>query len=100
MHSHMLDFKKRGSFIRNSWKKVKPNYGYYPAKIPVSRHLVEYVLAAIFYTAKTKPARWIVEHLPLSVVGPVFNVMRKKWKNFSKPTKRKGLLQTKFVVDK
>ncbi|PIR52683.1 coenzyme F420 hydrogenase, partial [Candidatus Peregrinibacteria bacterium CG10_big_fil_rev_8_21_14_0_10_49_10] len=36
MHGHMLDFKKRGSFIRNGWRKVQPDYGYRPAHIPRS----------------------------------------------------------------
>lgn len=98
MHGHMLDFKKRGSFIRNSWKKVKPEYGYRPAQIPFSRYLVEYILALVFATAKTKAARWTVEHLPISLVGPAFNVMRKNWKNLSKPAKRKGLKEMKFII--
>ncbi len=99
MHGHMLDFKKRGSFLRNSWKKVQPEYGYSPRKIDFSRQAVEYVLALIFAAAKTKVARWTIEHLPLSLVGPIFNFLRKRWKAFSKPTKRKGLSQMKFVVD-
>ncbi len=100
MHGHMLDFKKRGSFIRNSWKKVGPEYGYKPLDIPSSRRMVERVLQMIFLIAQSKMARWIVEHLPLSIVRPAFNVMRKKWKSFSKPTKRKGLMEMKFETDK
>lgn len=98
MHGHMLDFKKRGSFIRNNWRKVKPDYGYKPLKIHFSRYCIEAVLYCIFTIAKTKPARWVVEHLPLRIVGPLFNTTRKSWKSLSKPTKRKGLRQTKFVV--
>lgn len=98
MHGHMLDFKKRGSFIRNKWKKVRPEYGYEPASIPFSRHLIERILAVIFGIGKTRAARWMVEHLPLSIVGPIFNLLRKSWKNASKPTKRKGLREMKFVV--
>lgn len=99
MHGHMLDFKKRGSFIRNSWKNIQPEYGYSPQNIPFSRKLVEYVLFIIFAVAKTNGARWVVEHIPLSIVGPAFNFLRKKWKAFSKPAKRKGLRGTKFVVE-
>lgn len=98
MHGHMLDFKKRGSFIRNSWKKVQPEYGYRPVYIPFSRVLVEWCLRFLFAIGQTRAARWMVEYLPLSMVGPVFNVMRKTWKSTSKPTKRKGLREMKFVV--
>ncbi len=98
MHGHMLDFKKRGSFIRNSWKRVRPEYGYEPARIPASRRVVEWCLRAIFGVARTGIARRTVELLPLSVVGPAFNALRKGWKNVSKPTKRKGLREMAFVV--
>lgn len=98
MHGHMLDFKKRGSFIRNSWKHVQPDYGYRPAHIPVSRIAIEWCLRCFFWVGSLKIARWTVEHLPLTVVGPSFNALRKSWKAASKPTKRKGLKQTKFVL--
>lgn len=97
MHGHMLDFKKRGSFIRNTWKSVRPNYGYEPADIPASRMVIEWVLRLFFAIGHTGTARWMVEHLPLSLVGPVFNQFRKSWKAASKPTKRKGLKEMKFV---
>lgn len=98
MHGHMLDFKKRGSFIRNGWKKVRPDYGYRPAHIPVSRIIVEWFLRCIFGICRTQAARWTVEHLPLSIVGPVFNTLRKTWKSASKPTKRKGLREMEFLI--
>ncbi len=100
MHGHMLDFKKRGSYIRNHWKSVRPDYGYRPAKITAGRLAVEWVLACVFGIGRTRLARWIVEHLPLSIVGPVFNTLRKTWKNASKPTKRKGLREITFEVEK
>ncbi len=98
MHGHMLDFKKRGSFIRNGWKKARPDYGYSPENIPFSRYVVEFFLACIFSMARTKQACWVVEHLPLTIVGPLFNWFRKSWKGMSKPTKRKGLRETKFTI--
>lgn len=98
MHGHMLDLKKRGSFIRNSWKKAQPNYGYRPTHIPASRITVEWVLRTIFGIGQMKLARWTVEHLPLSIVGPCFNTLRKSWKNASKPTKRKGLSDMEFII--
>ena len=95
MHGHMLDFKKRGAFIRMQWRswlgKRRLDYGYRPAHIPLSRYLVEAVITAIFAIGRTPIARWMVEQLPLSVIGPLFNTLRKTWKNLSKPVKRKGL---------
>lgn len=96
MHGHMLDLKKRGSFIRNSWKKVQPEYGYVPEHIPTSRIGVEWVLRILFGIGQLRIARFTVEHIPLSIVGPCFNALRKSWKNLSKPTKRKGLRNMKF----
>lgn len=98
MHGHMLDFKKRGSFIRNSWKKVKPEYSYFPRHIPFSRKIVERLLQLVFVTASMAWSRWLVEHLPLRIVGPLFNTMRKYWKSVSKPTKRKGLREMEFIM--
>lgn len=98
MHGHMLDFKKRGSFIRNEWKERRPAYGYAPARIPASRRLVEWVLWALFTIGGTRMARRGVELLPLTLVGPVFNRMRLAWKAASRPTKRKGLKTMTFIV--
>jgi coenzyme F420 hydrogenase subunit beta len=99
MHGHMLDFKKRGSFIRNKWRHTEPNFGYRPTHIPASRYMIERVLWLIFAIGRKPFARWTVEHLPISVVGPCFNVLRKTWKNLSKPTKRKGLRNMQFTVE-
>jgi coenzyme F420 hydrogenase subunit beta len=100
MHGHMIDLKKRGSFIRNSWKPILPDYGYKPAHIPMSRKAVEHVLGTFFFIGRTRIARFTVERLPLSIVGPCFNTLRKSWKNASKPTKRKGLADMKFTTTK
>ncbi len=99
MHGHMLDFKKRASFIRNSWKKVRPEYGYRPESIPPSRIAVEWVLRLLFGIGRLPLARFLVEHLPIALVGPVFNTLRKTWKNASKPTKRKGLRNMQFIIE-
>ncbi|MDA0376355.1 MAG: Coenzyme F420 hydrogenase/dehydrogenase, beta subunit C-terminal domain [bacterium] len=99
MHGHMIDLKKRGSFIRNSQKPVAPDYGYKPTHIPASRKAVEHVLGTFFWIGRMPLARFVIEHLPLSIVGPCFNILRKTWKNASKPTKRKGLSEMKFTID-
>ncbi len=100
MHGHMLDFKKRGAFIRMDWQAAignrVPDYGYRPKSIPFSRKLIEAVISAIFAVCGTRLARRLVEFIPIGVIGPVFNTVRKTWKNASKPTKRKGLQQLDF----
>lgn len=102
MHGHMIDFKKRGAFIRLQWQKQQgkpiPTFGYRPEMISPVRQLVEAVISGSFAIGKLGIARWLVTKLPLSLVGPAFNWLRKTWKSLSKPTKRKGLAQTRFVV--
>lgn len=102
MHGHMLDFKKRGAFIRMEWRRARgkpaPKYGYRPQAIPFSRRLVEVVISGLFVLCGTRWARRAVEWVPLGVLGPLFNSLRKGWKNLSKPAKRRGLADTTFVV--
>ncbi|MFW5940741.1 MAG: Coenzyme F420 hydrogenase/dehydrogenase, beta subunit C-terminal domain [Chloroflexota bacterium] len=103
MHGHMIDFKKRGAFLRNRWRraagKAAPTYGYHPAHIPLSRRLVELVILSLFAVCGTAAARKVVEHLPLGVVGPLFDLLRRSWKGLSKPVKRKGLAHVPFELD-
>ena len=95
MHGHMLDFKKRGAFIRMGWRKATgkavPDYGYRPLDIPLMRKFAELFIASVFALCATRPARRLVEFIPLGVLGPTFNQLRKAWKRLSKPTKRQGL---------
>lgn len=95
MHGHMIDFKRRGGFIRNTWRRrlglAAPDYGFAVATVPLSRYAVEAVISTIFSLARTRPARKILESIPESVMGPLFNFLRLRWKQLSKPTKRKGL---------
>ena len=104
MHGHMLDFKKRGSFIRLNWRKALgkkvPEYGYYPKHIPLSRKFVEVIISSIFFIGSTGPARKIVEFIPISILGPFFNILRQSWKAISKPSKRKGLRDLEFEITK
>jgi coenzyme F420 hydrogenase subunit beta len=95
MHGHMLDFKKRGGWLRNQWRRktgrMAPDYGYAPAKVPLSRVIVEVFISSIFALGKTGFAQWLVSCIPESIIGPIFNNLRLGWKKASKPTKRKGL---------
>lgn len=95
MHGHMIDFKKRGAFIRNKIKffitGFSPDYGYKPKNISASRWFIEIIILTIFLLARTRLFRFILFYTPKWFVGPMFNFLRLSWKNISKPTKRKGL---------
>ena len=102
MHGHMLDFKKRGGFIRNRLRKLfgiySPSYGYKPKKIGFSRILVEIIISLIFRVGKTSIMRWLISKIPESYIGPIFNRLRLFWKGISRPTKRQGLSEYKVTL--
>lgn len=102
MHGHMIDFKKRGGFIRNRMRvwfgRKAPRYDIRPESIPGSRVMVELVVSALFLAGSTRLARWLVARFPEKVMGPVFNRLRLTWKSLSKPTKRKALGAMRMVV--
>ena len=104
MHGHMLDFKKRGGYIRNKWRKLigiySPDFGYKPAKITVSRVIIEIFISSIFFVGRTKSARCLISKLPESYIGPTFNYLRLFWKMLSRPTKRKGLREYEVIFKK
>ena len=100
MHGHMLDFKKRGAYIRISWSKALgakvPDYGLRPINIPRSRYAVEVFITGVILACQTRLARFAIELMPIAIVGPLFNMLRKTWKWLSKPTKRRALLDVAF----
>jgi len=100
MHGHMLDFKKRGSYIRMSWRKAMggkvPDYGLRPSNIPLSRYLVEFIISGVMLACQTRIARFAVGRVPLAIIGPLFDSFRKSWKWLSKPTKRRALYDLTF----
>lgn len=103
MHGHMLDFKKRGAFLRLERQARSglpvPQYGYRPAAIDRPRRRIEWVISTAFAVGRQPWARWAVGMLPLGIVGPAFDTLRKSWKAASKPTKRKGLAEVRFAVE-
>ena len=103
MHGHMLDFKKRGSFIRLTFQRLLGNkvplFGYRPADLTFLRKLVEIIVYLIFFISSMKISRKVSELIPIKILGPTFNFFRVYWKKMSKPTKRKGLLNLKFIID-
>ena len=103
MHGHMLDFKKRGSYIRNLFKRkfgmYAPDYGYRPAKISFNRILIEIIIIIIFFLGQTKIAHLLLEKCPEFLIGPFFNNLRLIWKKLSRPTKRKGLAEYEVKIN-
>ena len=102
MHGHMLDFKKRGSYLRNKWKRMlgmhAPENGYEPEKITLSRKFVEIIIAIIFLASRNTLSRFLISYVPEYIIGPIFNRTRLTWKAISRPTKRKGLSNLKIKV--
>lgn len=95
MHGHMLDFKKRGGYLRcqlrRFFRRPAPDYGYAPTHIACSRKIVEGIISSVFGLCRTRPARWLVCRIPEKWLGPFFNKLRLTWKALSRPTKRKAL---------
>lgn len=95
MHGHMLDFKRRGGYIRNRFRRwtgrPAPDFGMRPVPLPLSRVLVEMIISGIFAVCGTRIARGLLARIPERWIGPLFNRLRLFWKGISKPTKRKGL---------
>ncbi len=104
MHSHGLDFKKRGAFIRIAKRRAKglpvPDYGYEPTNIPESRKRFETTLGMMFAIFQSPFTIWVLEQLPISFIGWFFIRARNFWKKSTKSTKKGGLIDLKFVVAK
>ena len=102
MHGHMIDFKKRGSYIRNRMRRMfgrrAPDFGYKPASVGMKRIMVELVISAIFVLGKTRLLRLMLYLLPERIIGPLFNTLRLKWKKVSRKTKRQGLESYAVVI--
>lgn len=101
MHGHMIDFKKRGGYLRNRWRKITgraaPDYGVRPVPLGLSRVFTEIIISSIFCVCRTSFARWCMERVPERFLGPFFNRLRLAWKGLSKPVKRKGLRELRMV---
>ncbi len=100
MHAHMIDFKKRGAFLRLQRQarhgRPVPIYGYRPAAIPVSRRAVERLVGIFVWIGRH---RGLLRWLPPGAAGPLFAWIRRAWKAVSKPVKRRGLSATRFLIE-
>lgn len=95
MHSHGYDLKKRGTFIRIKYRKwfgkPVPDYGYQINGFTISRYFMEILINGLFLILGTSVARNLVEKLPPSFVGNIFEKTRTIWKKSTHKIKREDL---------
>ena len=100
MHSHMLDFKKRGAFLRMERRrrqgKAVPEYGFKPVGIAWQRRFFEQLIGLMFWICSWRESKWLVEHFPLKLTGRLFERARVLWKHLTWKTKRTGLGELGF----
>ncbi len=100
MHAHMLEFKKVGSFLRIEKLKKKgpvPQYDLEPVNVTFSRRLIEIIIGIIISFASINIIKSSFSFINSNFMGYLFQSLRKFWKHMSKPTKRKGLKNLKFI---
>lgn len=95
MHSHGYDLKKRGTFIRIRFRRMLgrdvPDYGYALTGFPVRRYAMELVIDVLFWLCSTRPARVLLETVPVAWTGRVFERARVLWKKATHDVKRADL---------
>lgn len=95
MHSHGYDLKKRGSFIRIRFRKMLrlpvPDFGYQVTGFSFTRYLMEILIDCMFLVLGTRIMRKIVEQIPPSFTGKIFERTRNIWKRATYSIKRNEL---------
>ena len=95
MHSHGYDLKKRGAFIRMSFRRMHggaiPDWGCEYPKITIKRYIMEIIVSSLFLLMGTRIARFTIELFPPSFVGKIFEKARTCWKNSTHDIKRELL---------
>jgi len=100
MHSHMLEFKKIGSYLRLKKLEKKgpvPLYDLRPYDVSYQRRLIESIIGFIIKLASNKNIKYIFSLVSSNLLGIMFEFFRSLWKSLTKPTKRKGFLNQKFI---
>ena len=100
MHSHMIEFKKVGSYLRLQKLKKKgpiPLYDLKPLKISFTRNLIEILIGLIINISSKTYTKYAISLISSKIMGYLFQVLRSSWKYISKPTKRKGLANLKLI---
>jgi hypothetical protein len=68
-----------------------PEYGYEPTNITFTRKAFEYFFGFTVWFFHLPLTIWTLEHLPVSLMGPLFVRVRKIWKRSTKTSKTRGL---------
>lgn len=94
MHTHMLDFKKRGSIYRkkifNFFNIKTPKDQTLNEKLYISRFIIEIIILIIIFSCRSKFGKLIIKFVNPSVLGFIFDKTRIIWKAITKKIKRKG----------
>ncbi len=104
MHSHGLDLKKRGVFLRIgrrlTERRAAPEYGFRLAsEVALSRRVMEMVMGLIFRFCWTRLGRGLIQLVPDRLIGVLFKTARTRWKSATKATKRTGLGSVELAAD-
>ncbi len=96
----MIEFKKVGSYLRIENLKKKgpvPLYDLKPNEISLLRKLIENFIGLVIKFTSKKSVGNLFSFISSNLMGYLFQILRSFWKKISKPTKRKGLNNIKFV---
>jgi SAM-dependent methyltransferase len=96
MHSHGIDLKKRGAFLRIKNRRRRrlpvPWYGYeLSSDATLARRQFELVLGWVFRICQWRLPRVVLRAVPDALLGKAFVVFRNTWKARTKKVKRQGL---------
>jgi coenzyme F420 hydrogenase subunit beta len=102
MHSHGLDLKKRGAFLRMRLRRWQggavPEYGYTLAGASAARTAEEVLQTAIFWVCSWPLSRWLVNLVPLKVIGGLFQTARKVWMKNTGAESKNSVATARFTV--
>jgi coenzyme F420 hydrogenase subunit beta len=68
-HGHLLAYKKEGYFVRQRWLRVPLSYVVLRPRISRRRWMGQSLLLAMILALSNRPARWMLQRLPLSWLG-------------------------------
>jgi hypothetical protein len=96
MHSHGIDLKKRGAFIRMKLLRAlgRPVPRYHvdaPMRGGAARTLIEVVLDVLFWACGLRLSRWVVNRIPARLLGRMFQGARRVWITLTRKHKRAGI---------
>ena len=95
MHSHMLDFKKRGSQYRKNLYKLfnlpTPNHIIKKVNFKFSRYVIETIILSVIIILKSKLGKILLLYFSPNLLGLIFEKLRYFWKKITKNTKRENL---------